>query len=147
MAKEISMLIVDDDESIRDGLATLLGVDYECFSTTTAEEAMRLLAARAFDLLVTDIHLPGASGLELCRLVRIACPETGVVVVTGMEDIRYRIEAQRLGALYCVEKPIDPDKFLPLVQSALKCQALARARIRHTKPLQLALSAGRARAI
>jgi len=146
MAKEISILIVDDDESIRDGLATLLGVDYECFSTTTAEEAMRLLAARAFDLLVTDIHLPGASGLELCRLVLIACPETGVVVVTGMEDIRYRIEAQRLGALYCVEKPIDPDKFLPLVQSALKCQALARARIRHTQPLRMALSAARARA-
>jgi DNA-binding response OmpR family regulator len=113
----------------------LLGADYQCFTAETAEEAMRLVAARAFDLLITDIHLPGASGLELCRLVRMACPGTPVVVVTGMEDIRYRIEAQKLGSLYCIEKPIDPDSFISLVQSALRSRALGRIRQSNSGPI------------
>jgi DNA-binding NtrC family response regulator len=130
-----SILIVDDDEPTRNGLSALLGADYQCFTAETAEEAMRLVAARAFDLLITDIHLPGASGLELCRLVRMACPGTPVVVVTGMEDIRYRIEAQKLGSLYCIEKPIDPDSFISLVQSALRSRALGRIRQSNSGPI------------
>jgi DNA-binding NtrC family response regulator len=132
-----AILIVEDDEPTRNGLSTLLGVDYQCFTAETAEEAMRLVAARVFDLLITDVQLPGASGLELCRFVRIARPEIPVIVVTGMEDIRYRIEAQRLGSLYCVEKPIDPDKFISLVQSALRCRTLARIRQSNSGPIAL----------
>ena len=69
--------------------------------------------------------MPGASGLELCRFVHKLCPNTVVIAVSGMSDIRYQIEALRQGTLYYIEKPIDPEKLFALVESALKCQALA----------------------
>jgi putative nucleotidyltransferase with HDIG domain len=126
--KGVSLLVVDDDKLIREGLALLLGGNYECTAAATAEEAMRLLAARRFDLVITDMHLPGASGLELCRLVAKICPQACIIAMSGMSDIRYEVEALRLGALYYVEKPLDPEKFLVLVESALRSQALAAAK-------------------
>jgi DNA-binding NtrC family response regulator len=132
--KDVSMLIVDDDEPTRNGMVALLGLAYTCIAAASAEEAMRLLAARSFKLVITDIHMPGASGLELCRFVHKLCPNTVVIVVSGMTDIRYQIEALRQGTLYYIEKPIDPEKLFALVESALKCQALSEARHRNARP-------------
>lgn len=129
--KEGTILIVDDDLDTREGLMTLLGDEHDCVAASSAEEAIRLLAARPFDLLLTDIHMPGASGLELCRLAHKLCPDTVVIVVSGMKDIRYRVEAMRQGTLYYVEKPVDLDKLTTLVESALKCQSLTAARHRY----------------
>src|ERR1044072_9916095 len=123
--RDISLLIVDDDESTRNGMVALLGLAYNCIAAASAEEAMRLLAARSFSLVVTDIHMPGASGLELCRFVHKLCPNTVVIVVSGMTDIRYQIEALRQGTLYYMEKPIDPEKIFALVERGLKCDTLA----------------------
>ena len=128
--RDISLLIVDDDEPTRNGMVALLGLAYNCIAAASAEEAMRLLVARSFKLVVTDIHMPGASGLELCRFVHKLCPNTVVIVVSGTTDIRYQIEAIRQGTLYYMEKPIDPEKLFALVESALKCQALSEARQR-----------------
>lgn len=123
-----AILIVDDDQNTRDGLLMLLSKDHNCIAAATAEEAMRLLVAKPFNLLLTDINLPGASGLELCRLVHRLSPDTVVIVLSGMTDIRYRIEAMRQGTLYYMEKPVDLEKLSTLVESALKCQALSAAR-------------------
>ena len=128
--RDISLLIVDDDESTRNGMVALLGLAYNCIAAASAEEAMRLLVARSFKLVITDIHMPGASGLELCRFVHKLCPNTVVIVVSGTTDIRYQIEAIRQGTLYYMEKPIDPEKLFALVESALKCQTLSEARHR-----------------
>lgn len=130
-SKDGTILIVDDDQDTRDGLTILLGEEHNCFAAGTAEEAMRLLAAKPFDLLLTDIHMPGASGLELCRLAHKLCPDTVVIVVSGMSDIRYQIEAMRQGTLYFIEKPVDLEKLTALVESALKCQSLGAAKHRH----------------
>ncbi len=128
--KEGTILIVDDDQDTRDGLMILLGEDHVCAAAGTAEEAVRLLAARPFDLLLTDIHMPGASGLELCRLAHRLCPDTVVIVVSGMSDIHYQIEAMRQGTLYYIEKTVDLEKLTALVESALNSQALGAARHR-----------------
>jgi two-component system, NtrC family, response regulator AtoC len=128
--KDGTILIVDDDQNTREGLMTLLGDDHNCIAAGTAEEAVRLLAARPFDLLLTDIHMPGASGLELCRLAHRLCPGTVVIVISGMSDIRYQIEAMRQGTLYYIEKPVDLEKLTTLVESALNSQALGAARHR-----------------
>ena len=134
--RDISLLIVDDDESTRNGMVALLGLAYNCIAAASAEEAMRLLVARSFKLVVTDIHMPGASGLELCRFVHKLCPNTVVIVVSGTTDIRYQIEAIRQGTLYYMEKPIDPEKLFALVESALKCHALSEVRQRPTNSLR-----------
>src|SRR5437773_9457341 len=85
--KDGTILIVDDDQDTREGLMILLGEAHHCLVAGTAEEAVRLLTAKPFDLLLTDIHMPGASGLELCRLAHKLCPDTVVIVVSGMRDI------------------------------------------------------------
>jgi len=133
-SKEISILIVEDDEFAREGLTTLLGAHYSCFSAATAEEAMRLIGARFFNLVLTDIHLPGASGLELCRFVYKISPETVMMVMTGMADIRYRSKALGQGVLYYIDKPIYLQKLLIWIESGLNSQALAAARHRNDQP-------------
>ena len=86
---------------------------------------MRLLVARYFNLVITDIHLPDASGLEICRLVRKLSLNTVVIAMTAMTDTGYRDRALKEGILYFIEKPFAPDKLLIWIQSALRCQALA----------------------
>ena len=124
--KKNSILIVEDHDSTREGLAFLLGTQFNCFAVASAEEAMRLIGARNFNLVLTDIHLPGASGLELCRLVRKMSLGTVVIAMTAMSDSGYRDKALREGALYFIEKPFEPAKLLVWIRSALRCQALAR---------------------
>jgi len=133
--KGISILIVEDDDDAREALFTFLGVEFTCFAAATAEEAMRLIGARNFNLVLTDIHLPGASGLELCRFVYTMSPDTVMMVMTGMADIRYRSKAIGQGVLYCIEKPVDLHKLLVWIESGLKCQELAAARHRDDKPV------------
>ena len=133
--KEISILIVEDDDDAREALLTFLSAEYTCFAAATAEEAMRLIGARIFNLVLTDIHLPGASGLELCRFVYAMSPATVMMVMTGMADIRYRSRALGQSVLYCIEKPVDLHRLLVWIESGLKCQALAAARHRHHLPI------------
>ncbi|MGH9760639.1 MAG: response regulator transcription factor, partial [Blastocatellia bacterium] len=82
--KDVSLLIVDDEEPIRKLLSSALGGVYNCVTTESAEEATKLLGAMSFNLVITDIRMPGASGLELCQLVNKTCPETVPLVVSGM---------------------------------------------------------------
>ncbi|HWO00073.1 MAG TPA: response regulator [Blastocatellia bacterium] len=126
--KKNSILIVEDHDSTREGLASFLGGEYTCFAAASAEEAMRLMGARNFNLVLTDINLPGASGLELCRLVRRMSLGTVVIAMTAMTDNECRESALREGALYYIEKPFELDKLLAWIRSALGCQAMARVR-------------------
>jgi len=124
--RKYTILIVEDHDNTRDGLTSLLAADYTCFATGSAKAAMRLIAARYFNLVLTDIHLPDASGLEICRLVRKMSVDTVVIAMTAMTDTGYRDRALAEGTLYYIEKPFAPDKLLVWIKSALRCQALAR---------------------
>lgn len=131
-SKNISILIVEDHDDTRDWLAAFLSTEYTCFAVASAEEAMRLIAARPFNLVLTDIHLPDASGLEVCRLISRIRLDTIIMVMTGMSDISYRLMALEQGAWYCVQKPMDPEKLMIWVKAGLRCQMLARERQRYT---------------
>jgi len=122
--KEITLLIVDDEEPIRKLLSAHLGATYNCMTTDSAEEATRLLGSSDFNLVITDIRMPGASGLELCQLVHKTCPETVVMVVSGMTDIQFAIEAMRQGAFDYITKPFDLPHVLLSVERALRYQSL-----------------------
>ena len=124
--RKYTILIVEDHDNTRDGLTALLAADYTCFAAASAEAAMRLLVARYFNLVLTDIHLPDASGLEICRLVRKLSVDTVVIAMTAMTDAGYRERALKEGILYYIEKPFAPDKLLVWIKTALRCQALAR---------------------
>ena len=122
--KKISILIIDDEEPIRRLLAMYLSDDYTCVTAESANEAKEILAARSFNLVITDIAMPGTSGIELSQFIQDAYPDTVVVMVSGMSDINYAIESMRHGAFDYVTKPFDLAQLLIAVDRALRYQAL-----------------------
>ena len=80
------ILVVDDDDVIRETLCELLAADHYCQQASTAEDALRKLQTRSFDVVLTDISLPGLSGRELLKRVLSLYPETPVIVISGLSD-------------------------------------------------------------
>ncbi|HWP42887.1 MAG TPA: HD domain-containing phosphohydrolase [Blastocatellia bacterium] len=128
MSKDISILIVDDEEPIRRLLSVYLSDAYTCVTASSADEAAALISSSFFNLVLTDITMPGASGLELCQLIQKTSPETVTVMVSGMTDIQYAIEAMRQGAFDYITKPFDLQQVLMAVDRALRYQALVAAK-------------------
>ena len=115
-----SVLIVDDDEIMRGLLSACLDPAYWCTTAASAEEGSKLLASRPFDLVLSDITMPGVSGLEFCRHVQQTCPRTVVVMISAMTDIQYAIEAMRQGAFDYITKPFNITRVTMAVERALR---------------------------
>src|SRR4030095_15177830 len=122
--KKISILIIDDEEPIRRLLAMHLADYYTCITAASADEATALLAGSPFNLVITDIGMPGTSGIELSQYIRQAYPDTVVIMVSGMSDINYAIESMRHGAFDYITKPFDVAQVLMAVDRALRYQVL-----------------------
>lgn len=131
-SKETAILIVDDHKETGAVMRTFLGMhiktDHACVVATSAEEAMERLESSFFHIVLTDIQLPGASGLELCSFIHQNYPNTVVIIVSGMTDIKYAIEAMRCGALDYVTKPVNPKEFLSSIERALEYQNILMKR-------------------
>ena len=134
--KDISILIVDDEEPIRRLLAMYLSDEYRCVTAESADAATELLGERPFNLVITDITMPGTSGVELCQYIRKAFPETVVVMVSGMTDIHTAINAMRHGAFDYITKPFDLTQVLLAVDRALRYQALIEAKRNYEQSLE-----------
>ena len=80
------ILVVDDDDIIRETLCELLSVDHACQTAATAEEALARLESQAFDVVLTDVSMPGLSGLDLLNRVVQLYPGTPVIIVSGLSD-------------------------------------------------------------
>ncbi|MEO8433704.1 MAG: response regulator [Pyrinomonadaceae bacterium] len=102
-----SLLIVDDDASIREVLIDLFCQDYSCFETETAEAALQLLENEHIDVVLTDISMPGMSGLELLGHTRQRWPGTEVIMMSGIRDDEYAGGLMRMGAFDYMAKPFD----------------------------------------
>ena len=90
-----SILIIDDDEQIRSLLKELLSGRFDCVDVGSAEEALSVLGARRFNLVISDIQMGGLSGLDLVPRVLERAPETVVVMISGQQTIESAIEAMR----------------------------------------------------
>jgi DNA-binding NtrC family response regulator len=118
------LLIVDDDDGQRSLLATFLANQgYEVASESSGEAALAALAGRPFDMLISDVRMPGMSGLEALKRLRQSGVSIPVLLVTAYADIRDAVEAMRDGAVNYLEKPIDLDELLESVRRALGRQA------------------------
>lgn len=118
-SERASILVVDDDEPSRDLLACCLRKQYLCGTASTAQEAMGLLDRRFFDVVITDVEMPGASGLELCRHIRKMYPDTIVLVMSARVDSRNRIKALQYGAFDYVSKPLNLEQVARLIEYSL----------------------------
>jgi len=80
------VLIVEDEPTVRNLLCEILSHDYECSAVGTAEEGLELLASGGFDVAITDVKLPGASGEEFLLRAHELAPRLPVIVVTGADS-------------------------------------------------------------
>jgi response regulator RpfG family c-di-GMP phosphodiesterase len=137
--KKISILIIDDEEPIRRLLAMYLSEEYTCLTAASADEATELLTTGPFNLVITDIAMPGTSGIELTQYIRRAYPDTVVIMASGMSDINYAIEAMRHGAFDYLTKPFDLSQVLMAVDRALRYQALISQKRSYEQSLEEAV--------
>ena len=100
-----SILVVDDDNLIRATLFDLFADQYRCQTAETAEKALALLKAETYDVVLTDISMPGLSGLELLGHVLQNYPGTPVIVISGIGDQEHAQGLIRLGAFDYLLKP------------------------------------------
>ena len=100
-----SILVVDDDNLIRATLFDLFADQYRCHTAETAEKALALLKAETYDVVLTDISMPGLSGLELLGHVLQNYPGTPVIVISGIGDQEHAQGLIRLGAFDYLLKP------------------------------------------
>lgn len=114
------ILIVDDDETIRDTLYELLSTEYICQTAETAEKALARLEADEYDIVLTDISMPGLSGLELLGHVRQKFPNTPVIIISGIGDQEHAQGLIRLGAFDFLLKPFSLEVVEKSVTRALE---------------------------
>lgn len=106
----IKTLIVEDETQLRKNLANYLGSfegEFEVLTASTAEEGSEILASFKVDILLTDVRLPGMSGIDLVRHAAAKYPLLKVVVMTAYASSRTRTQAMKEGALSFIEKPLD----------------------------------------
>jgi DNA-binding NtrC family response regulator len=100
-----TVLVVDDDETIRDALYEFLSEQYVCHTAETAEKAFTRLDEDVYDVVLTDISMPGLSGLELLGHVRQKFPHTPVIIISGISDQEHAKGLIQLGAFDYLIKP------------------------------------------
>jgi DNA-binding NtrC family response regulator len=121
------ILVIDDEKRMVEVIAMVLRRDgYEVTPEVDAEKALALHAAEPFDLLITDLRMPGPDGLEVLRRAREVEPELRVILITAHGSVTSAVEALREGAFDYVEKPFDNDELKALVRRALDLDRLAR---------------------
>ena len=133
-----TILIVDDDAKVVELLDSVLAAEgYTCQTALSGEEALFLLSWRVFDLVLTDIRMPGTTGTDL--LAEISELDTGaaVVLMTGLGCVQDAVEAMKNGAADYIEKPIVNFDWLKIrIERALERQRFIEARQQHRKHLE-----------
>ena len=125
MEKMERILVVDDDAVIREGLRRILGLEgYEVETLPNGQSALDLLQARNFDLLITDLKMPGISGLEVLQAVRVLQPGMPIILITGYAAIDNAVEVMQKGAADYLAKPFGNDEIVARVRKALDSRAV-----------------------
>jgi len=130
------ILVVDDEEPVRNLFAGCLGERYSCVTAADAQEALGRLASAPFALVITDVNMPGLSGVELLRRVVEQFPDTAVVMVSGVGRAQRVLDAMRVGAFDYLLKPCDMDTLELTVERALERRTLLRDGRRYKQDLE-----------
>ncbi|MBE7515618.1 MAG: sigma-54-dependent Fis family transcriptional regulator [Chloracidobacterium sp.] len=130
-----SILVVDDEKNQREILETILsGEGYDVTTASSGEAAMKFVADRHFDLVLTDLKMTGMSGLDLLRLLTDFDRSIIVILLTAHGSVDSAVDAMRLGAFEYLQKPYDSDKLLETVARALKKLTVLDAEIISVSP-------------
>jgi DNA-binding NtrC family response regulator len=120
-----TILVIDDEDSIRDYLSMMLEREgYDVRASAEGRRALRTYSQEAFDVVITDIQLPGIDGIEVLKTLRERDPTVPVIIVTGHASQESAIEALNLGAFYYLLKPVSNEELKQVVRNALEVRRL-----------------------
>jgi DNA-binding NtrC family response regulator len=119
-----TLLLVEDDRSVREMLDVLFSSSYECHTADRAEQALEFLEFQTYDAVITDISMPGLGGVEILRRMKEQHSTTPVIVVSGRAD-EYRESLIELGVFACFSKPFALDDLEDTVNQAIAHRAQA----------------------
>jgi len=99
-----TLLLIDDDRAVREMLEMLFSATHECHTADRAEQALEFLEFQTYDVVITDISMPGLGGVEILKHIKLrhAIP---VIVISGRAD-QYRDIVMKMGAFACFSKPL-----------------------------------------
>ena len=125
MPRKAHLLLVDDDPNTLASLSRAFRLaGHEATVCDNAARAVELLRTESFDLILSDVVMPGHSGIELLEDLKKAGLKTPIVLISGQANIEMAVKATKLGALDFLEKPLSTDKLLLTVENALRLSRL-----------------------
>ncbi len=125
--KKAAILLIDDDQSLRRVIEfSLAEQGYVVRTAATGEEGLALFEKETFDAVITDITMPGMSGIEVLKRVQAATPSLPVVVITAYGTVESAVEAMKQGAHDYITKPFNRDELRITLERALKMRKLER---------------------
>jgi len=125
--KRSAILLIDDDQSLRRVIEfTLAEQGYGVRTASTGEEGLALFERERFDAVITDITMPGMSGIEVLKKVQTANPSLPVIVITAYGTVENAVEAMKLGAFDYITKPFNRDELRITLERALRLRKLER---------------------
>lgn len=125
MNEPANILIIDDEESIRDSMSQVLRKEgYKVKATVEGKEGLRLFAGETFHIVFLDLKLPGIKGMDILSRIKEANPETPVIIITGYASIESAVEAMKRGAFDYMAKPFTPEEVRVVTRRALEGRKL-----------------------
>jgi len=127
MSQKSQILLIDDEPESCKALSLLLGQpDYQVETCYSGEQALEIIKTQPFDLIISDLVLPGISGIDVLKQVKEDSPDTCVILITGKASTETAVEAMREGALDYVTKPFNIERLKIQVVKALEKTRLVR---------------------
>ncbi len=123
-----AILIVDDDDAVRDTLYDLFSDDHLCHAASSAEQALSFVREQPYDVVLTDISMQGLSGVELLGILRQTQPDTPVIIISGIGDRTHAEGMVKLGAFDFILKPFSLEKVEESVGRAVEHSRASRRR-------------------
>jgi two-component system response regulator AtoC len=124
--KPKTVLVVDDDEGMRDTLTAILKREYRVLRVASGEAALPVLNRENVDLILLDVRLPGISGFEVLRIVKENYSLVEVIMISAVNDVETAVQAMKHGAYHYITKEFDYDQLRALVRNASERQDLNR---------------------
>ena len=120
-AIKAKILVIDDEQIVHESCNRILTEEgYEVKSAFTGQEGFKKIEEEQFDLVITDLKMPGISGMEALKKIKQDNPNIGIIMVTGYSTAETAVEAMKLGAFDYLPKPFTPDELISVINKAVE---------------------------
>jgi two-component system, NtrC family, response regulator len=118
---DTKILVIDDDQSMLEiAEFHLKSQGYDAFTAQTGEQGLKLVEQSYFDVILTDLQLPDLDGIEVVKRLKEMSPDTEIIMISGYGSVSKAVEATKAGAFYFVEKPVEFEELMVLIEKAIE---------------------------